>query len=163
MFFFFFSIAEFHIYRSILHDHWKQVMARMLSFSKSIEQETVVPRGDWNSSPQPFTPPLFVTLPILLNNQESSKGKECNKIKKGRSSVSTPLLFGTGGTGERQHEGGLWGLGTRGERKPFLYVLACCEYVCVGGVACKAKLQKHQAQIYCCLNSLLKYILKKIA
>lgn len=152
--FFFFSIAKFHIYRSILHDHRKQVMARMLSFSKSIEQGTVVPREDWHFSPQPFTPPLFVTLPTLLSNQQSSKGKECNKIKKGRSAVSTPLPFGTGGTGERQHEGGLWGLCTRGERKPFLYVLACCEYVCVcGGGGRSTKPRYTVALIFCSSTS----------
>lgn len=33
--------------------------------------------------------------------------------------------------------------------------------MCVGG-GMQAKLQKHQAQTFCCLNILLKYILKKM-
>lgn len=40
----------------------------------------------------------------------------------------------------------------------YWHVVSMC--VCVGG-GCKAKLQKHQAQTYCCLNILPKCTLKK--
>lgn len=51
--------------------------------------------------------PLICDSPNPAQSPAEQQGQGMQQNKKGRSAVSTPLPFGTGGAGERQHEGGL--------------------------------------------------------